>query len=398
MFETLPTLVPDPILGLVAECKRDNNPNKIDLSVGVYKDESNHTPVMAAVREAQIRYLESETSKVYQPPGGTENFIGKVNELIFGESHPALKDNRIATVQATGGCASLHLAAKLIMRANPDAKVWLSDPSWPNHFPLLSSTGINIELYPYYDSESHSVSFDKMVSTLENAGAGDLVLIHASCHNPCGADLTKEQWRILTELAQKNGFVPFIDMAYQGFGLSLDDDAYGIRYMSEHLPEVVVCNSFSKNFGLYRERAGSLSVVVSDAQQTSTVMNQALNVARGIYSMPPAHGAALVETVLSNPDLRDMWHSEVNAMRERIVAMRSALADGIAALGCDRDFSFIKQQFGMFSFLGLTETQVDRLKTDYSVYIIKSSRISVAGINPGNLPYLCRAVSEVVKL
>lgn len=396
MFEKLPTLQADPILGLVAQCRADTNPNKIDLGVGVFKDQNGLTPVLKAVKEAEIRYLQEENSKAYLPAGGTERFISLVNELLFGQNHPVIKDNRVATIQATGGCGALRVAAQVIQRANPNSKIWVSDPSWPNHVPLLGSSGLEFRQYPYYDASKSEVDFDAMMAALEDASTGDFVLIHGSCHNPTGADLSQQQWQIVTEFVQNRGLIPFIDMAYLGFGESIDADAFGLRYMAENLPELVLANSFSKNFGLYRERTGTVSIVVKDPAQVSLVTNQLLNVAREIYSMPPAHGAALVETVLADPILKDLWIEELAQMRGRIIEMRHALVDGIQKAGCDANFDFIKKQNGMFSFLGVNENQVEELKTAYSIYMTKSSRISIAGINNNNLPYLCESIAKVL--
>ncbi|WP_317932629.1 amino acid aminotransferase [Halioxenophilus sp. WMMB6] len=396
MFELLPTLPADPILGLTVECRADTNLNKVDLGVGVFKDESGNTPVLAAVKEAERQYFDTEQSKAYLPAGGTPRFIGLVNDLVFGSGHPALQQQRVVTIQGTGGCGSLRVAAELIKRANSSARIWISDPSWPNHSALLGSSGLGFCQYPYYDQNSNSIPFEQMLAALAEAEAGDLVLIHACCHNPSGADLSEAQWQAVTELAKKNGFIPFIDMAYQGFGQSLEADAYGIRYMAEQLPELVVANSFSKNFGLYRERVGSVSIVVKDPNLVATVNGQMMNIARTIYSMPPAHGAALVETVLADTQLRQKWQEELGQMRDRIKSLRSALVQELKNLGCSRDFSFIEAQQGMFSFLGLSKSQVEQLKTAYSIYMVDSSRISICGLNSKNMNYVARAIVDVV--
>lgn len=397
MFDQLPQLPADPILGLTVACRDDNNPNKVDLGVGVFKNEAGDTPILGAVITAQNRYLQAEKSKAYLPPQGTGPFLEMVNHLIFGAQHRALQESRVATIQGTGGCGSLRVAAEVIKRANPNAKIWVSEPSWPNHASLLGNSGLELAHYPYYNRQSHELDFESMLAALGSAGPNDIVLLHACCHNPSGADLTKEQWRVVTDLAQRNGFIPFIDMAYQGFGQGLNDDAYGLRYMASHLPELIVANSFSKNFGLYRERVGSVSFMVNSAQQTEVVKGQMLNVARAIYSMPPAHGAALVEAILSNADLTTQWKQELESMRCRIVDLRKALVDAITATGCKRDFSFIARQQGMFSFLGLTKEQVTELKSSYSIYMTDSSRINICGLNTTNMEYVARAVADVVK-
>ncbi len=396
MFDQLPQLPADPILGLTAQCRADNNPQKVDLGVGVYKNEDGQTPVLSAVKEAERRYFQAELSKAYLPPAGTEAFVARVNELTFGANHPALLDKRVATLQGTGGCGSLRVAAELIKRSNPQAKIWISDPSWPNHSALLGNSGLAFEHYPYYDQSNNSLNFDGMIDALKTANTGDVVLLHASCHNPSGADLSQEQWQALTELAGSRGFIPLIDMAYQGFGTDVDTDAYGIRLMAHALPEVLVANSFSKNFGLYRERVGCVSVV-SNSGLVDTINAQLMNIARTIYSMPPAHGAALVEQVLSDESLKSQWLAELATMRDRIKQMRTELVDALIDAGCPGDFEFIRHQNGMFSFLGLSKSQVEALKRDYSVYMVDSSRISICGLNSHNLAYVARAITETLK-
>jgi len=396
MFEHLAKLPADPILGLTVECREDPNPSKVDLGVGVFKNEAGITPVLAAVKSAEKIYDAHEQSKAYLPPQGTEQFIALVDELVFGAGHPALAEQRVATIQATGGCGSLRVAAELIKRADPQAKIWVSEPSWPNHASLLGNSGLEFRHYPYYDKANNQLSFAAMADALANAGKGDVVLIHACCHNPSGADLTEAQWQQLTAMALQQGFTPFIDMAYQGLGRGLNEDAYGIRYMAEHLPEVVAANSFSKNFGLYRERVGCVSIVVAEASRREVMRGQMLNIARAIYSMPPAHGAAIVEMILSNGELRDQWCQELDEMRDRIHQLRKALVAAIDATGCSRDFSFIEHQQGMFSFLGLDVTQVQTLKTAYSIYMVDSSRINICGLNSNNIAYVAKAIAAVV--
>ncbi|BFM07978.1 amino acid aminotransferase [Halioxenophilus aromaticivorans] len=396
MFESMPSLPADPILGLTVACRADTNPNKVDLGVGVYKNEAGVTPVLKAVKQAEAQYDASEASKAYLPAQGTEGFLAQVNDLVFGEGHSAVAAGRVATIQGTGGCGSLRVAAELIKRANSHAKIWISDPSWPNHASLLGSSGLDLAFYPYYDRDQQAIAFDQMMAALANTGPGDVVLVHACCHNPSGADLTTEQWQQLTDLALARGFTPFIDMAYQGFGDGLAIDAQGIRYMADKLPEVVVANSFSKNFGLYRERVGTISIVAQTASQADVVKGQMLNVARAIYSMPPSHGAAIVETILSNPELKSMWLSELDEMRDRILHLRQSLVKAIANTGCERDFSFIERQKGMFSFVGITPSQVEELKTAYSIYMVDSSRINICGLSSSNVAYVADAIASVV--
>lgn len=396
MFETLEAQAADAILGLSIAFRNDNNPNKVDLGVGVYKTEDGETPVMRAVKNAESVRLQSETSKSYIGPAGSPTANIALQNLLFGAEHSALKDNRVRSVQTPGGCGALRVAAELIVRANPNATIWVSNPTWVNHIPLLGSAGLTIAEYPYYDYDSHSLQFDAMLTALEQVNAGDLVLLHGCCHNPCGADLNREQWQAIATLAKKNGFTPFIDMAYQGFGESLDADAYGLRLLADTLPEVIVASSCSKNFGLYRERAGMLAIVGATPEQADATLSNIANVVRGNYSMPPAHGSAIVETILNDDKLNQDWQSELAEMRERIQELRVQLVQKLLDKGCARDFSFIARECGMFSFLGLNKEQVRTLIDNYSIYMVDSSRINVAGLSSHNLDYVAAAITEVL--
>lgn len=396
MFETLEAQAADAILGLSIAFRNDNNPSKVDLGVGVYKTEDGETPVMRAVKAAESVRLQSETSKSYIGPAGSPAANTALQQLLFGTEHSALKANRVRSVQTPGGCGALRVAAELIVRANPNATIWVSNPTWVNHIPLLGSAGLTIAEYPYYDYDSHSLQFDAMLTALEQVKAGDLVLLHGCCHNPCGADLNREQWQAVAALAKKNGFTPFIDMAYQGFGESLDADAYGLRLLADELPEVIVASSCSKNFGLYRERAGMLAIVGATPDQADATLSNIANVVRGNYSMPPAHGSAIVETILNDEKLNQDWQSELAEMRERIQELRIQLVQKLLDKGCTRDFSFIARECGMFSFLGLSKEQVRTLIDNYSIYMVDSSRINVAGLSSHNLDYVADAITEVL--
>ncbi|TLM77726.1 aromatic amino acid transaminase [Microbulbifer harenosus] len=397
MFDHLTSLPADPILGLLATYRTDENPNKIDLGVGVYKDEAGHTPVLQAVKEAETRLLQSEETKSYIGPAGTPGFNSAMQELVLGAGHPALVGNRVRSAQTPGGCGALRVLAEFTNRAKAGATIWVSDPTWANHVPLLGNAGLQIKSYPYYDRATSSLQFDAMVETLKNVGEGDLVLFHACCHNPCGADLSREQWKVLAEMAQTQGFTPFVDMAYQGFGESLDADAYGLRLMAESVPEMLVAASCSKNFGLYRERVGLAMVIYSDAAAADRGQSQLLNVVRGNYSMPPNHGGAVVESILTDASLRANWEAELAEMRERINGLRSGLVESLQAAGAAGDFRFIQNQKGMFSFLGINPEQVQKLQRDYSIYMVDSSRISIAGLSQSNMAYFCQSVAEVLE-
>jgi aspartate aminotransferase len=395
MFESLERLPADPILGLSAACAADPNPSKVDLTVGVYKDESGQTPVFAAIQRAQEALTEREVTKAYLSQIGDPNYNRGIRELLLGAGHPALAGERVTSVQAPGGCGALRIGAEVIKAANPDARVWLSQPTWPNHIPLVGSVGLEIKEYRYYDAASHTVDFDGMLEDLAQAGAGDVLLLHGCCHNPCGADLSPEQWRGVTSLAAEKGLMPFIDIAYQGMGAGLDEDAYGVRHMVETLPEVLVAVSNSKNMGLYRERTGAIVFSGGDRDAAEIFASQATKAARKIYSMPPAHGAILAGMVLSDEALGSSWRAELAGMCERLNGVRALLDDKLSA-ATGQDFSFIRRESGMFSFLGLTPAQVDRLREEFSVYMVGSSRINVAGVNQTNVDYLAESLAAVL--
>ena len=395
MLDSLERLPPDSILGLAAIARADTNPHKIDLTVGVYMDESGITPVFDAIASAQRTLVESETTKVYMAPSGDEQFNLGMRKLVLGEDSPALRDNRVSSIQAPGGCGALRIGAEIIQAARPGARVWVSDPTWPVHIPLLGSVGLKFETYRYYDPASHGVNFDAMVEDLKQAGPDDVLLLHGCCHNPCGADLTLEQWGVIADMAEAQGFMPFIDIAYQGMGDGLEQDAAGIRLLVERVPELIIAASCSKNMGLYRERTGITLFVCRDADNAVALLSQAAVAARRVYSMPPAHGAILAGKVLSDPALTASWKQELEGMCSRINFLRAALVKELAAQ-CDRDFSFIANEKGMFSFLGLTKEQALRLRSEHSVYMLDSSRINVAGINAGNVAPLAKAVASVL--
>lgn len=397
MFETLKPLPPDAILGIMTLFRADPDPGKIDLSVGVYQDEQGRTPVLPSVKKAEQAVLAAQDSKTYVSIAGNAGFIKGIEEVLYGKDHPALKAGRVATVQTPGGSGGLSVAGHLVARAKPNARIYVSDPSWPNHQPLLKVAGLTLDTYPYYDYAKHRVDFEPMMAKLEKASAGELVLIHGCCHNPCGADLNKDQWQALTELCERRGLVPFIDLAYQGLAEGLDEDAYGVRLMAERLPEVVVVSSSSKNLGLYRERVGAASVVSANAEASKLAAANAANVARGIYSMPPDHGAAIVGYILNNPELRAQWLNELAEMRARINGLRKLLVSKLKARNTPMDFSFIEQERGMFSFLGITKEQVIRLREEFHIYMVESSRVNIAGINNSNVDRIADAIAAVLK-
>lgn len=396
MFESLKPVGMDPILGLMAAFRADDRANKIDLGVGVYQDDRGRTPVMASVKEAEAQLMTLETTKSYQGIAGDPDYNQRILQLLLGVEHSILQSGRIKTIQAPGGSGALRVGAEVIVRARPDAKLWVGVPTWPNHIPLLGSAGVTIKEYPYYNLSNHQIDIESMMATLAQVPAGDMVLLHGCCHNPTGADLTPEQWDQIADLALERGFIPFIDTAYQGLGDGLDEDAYGVRMMADRLPELVIASSCSKNFGLYRERTGSITFITETSEQADIVAAQAMSVARQTYSMPPAHGALLVSLILGDQQLRANWQAELTEVRTRIQSMRSLLADNIQHNAAGIDFSHIKQQKGMFSFLGLNTEQLDLLREDYGIYIVSSSRVNLAGINSGNIGYLSDSIVSVL--
>jgi aspartate aminotransferase len=396
MFESLKPVGMDPILGLMAAFRADDRANKIDLGVGVYQDDRGRTPVMASVKEAEAQLMTLETTKSYQGIAGDPDYNQRILQLLLGAEHSILKSGRIKTIQAPGGSGALRVGAEVIVRARPDAKLWVGVPTWPNHIPLLGSAGVTIKEYPYYNLSNHQIDIESMMATLAQVPAGDMVLLHGCCHNPTGADLTHQQWDQIADLALERGFIPFIDTAYQGLGDGLDEDAYGVRMMADRLPELVIASSCSKNFGLYRERTGSITFITETSEQADIVAAQAMSVARQTYSMPPAHGALLVSLILGDQQLRGNWEAELTEVRTRIQSMRSLLADNIQHNAAGIDFSHIKQQKGMFSFLGLNIEQLDLLREDHGIYIVSSSRVNLAGINSGNIAYLSDSIVSVL--
>ena len=397
MFESLKPVGLDPILGLMAAFREDPRDNKIDLGVGVYQDDRGRTPVMEAVKRAESKLMELEKTKSYQGIAGDAEYNSRMLALMFGDGHSILSSGRIKTLQAPGGSGALRVGAEVIKRARPEAKLWVGVPTWPNHIPLLGGAGFEIEEYPYYDMQSREINSELMMETLRKVPAGDVVLLHGCCHNPTGADLTNAQWDEITEIALERGFIPYIDTAYQGLGDGLEEDAYGMRTMAAKLPELVIASSCSKNFGLYRERTGSITFITETAEQSGIVAAQAMSVARQLYSMPPAHGALLVSLILGDEQLCGDWKAELEEVRLRIKSMRTLLADSIQDNAQGMDFSHIKRQNGMFSFLGVKPEHLVRLREEFGIYIVSSTRINLAGINSSNINYLSDSIKEVLK-
>jgi aspartate aminotransferase len=395
MFSDLKPRPADPILGLSVAFAADSNPNKIDLGPGIYKDASGATPVLACVKAAETIRTENEATKSYINSAGSSLFCDLVSGLNLGD-HKVIREKRMCTISAPGGTGALRIAAEFINTCKPGATIWVSNPTWANHQGVFTAAGLTVKTYPYYDYESRSLDFAGMLAALKQVSADDAVLLHACCHNPSGMDLNQQQWRELAELAVEVGFMPVIDMAYQGFSDGLEEDAYGLRLMADAVEEMIFCSSCSKNFGLYRERIGACSIIAKSASAAEIVQSVLYPIVRVNYSMPPAHGAAIVETILNSSELSAQWHGELKEMRDRINAMRHLLVDTLSAKGVTQDFGFITEQKGMFSFLGIDKDQVQRLQDEFSIYIVGSSRISVAAIAPDNVDYLAQSIAEVL--
>ena len=395
MFDSLPVLPPDSILGLAAACRADPSPDKVDLTLGVYMDETGLCPVFEAVQQAQQALVSEEQTKVYMPPKGDPDYLTGIRSLIFGEAGMADLGDRISTVQTPGGCGAVRLGAEVLHAAAPDATVWVSDPTWPVHIPLIGSVGLQFKTYRYYSADMKGLDFDAMLADLEAAQVGDVVLLHGCCHNPSGVDPTLEQWGVLADLISERQLLPMIDFAYQGMGVGLDEDAVGIRVVLARVPEMIIAVSSSKNVGLYRERAGAVVFVGGDARAAEAMASQAVSAARRVYSMPPAHGALLAGRVLSSTALRSAWEAELGQICKRINDLRGQFEDALTT-ATGRDFGFIGTEHGMFSFLGLSVEQAQRLRAEQSVYMLDSSRINIAGLNANNLGRVVEAVASVL--
>ncbi|MDJ0710394.1 MAG: amino acid aminotransferase [Woeseiaceae bacterium] len=393
MFETLKAAPADAILGLIAEHRNDPREQKIDLGVGVFRTAEGETPVLDVVKLAEQRLVDTQVSKAYIGTAGDPDFNAAMQELTFADSVDA---DRLVTIQAPGGSGSLRVAASLVLRARPGAKVWVSDPTWANHIPLLGGAGLELATHPYYDSDRHVIKIDEMLDTLSKVDKGDIVLLHACCHNPSGVDPTEDEWRAVADVIVERDLVPFVDMAYQGFARSIADDAFIVRHLAGLVPEMIVSNSCSKNFGLYRDRVGSLSVLTPDKASRDVVNSQINNVVRTIYSVPPDHGAVVVAMILGDPELKAAWRVELAEMRGRLREMRELLHDALREKAPDHDFSHLVRATGMFCFLGISEDQVNRLKKDYGVYMVGSSRINTAGITAHNVNYLAEAIAATL--
>ena len=396
MFEHLNAIPPDPILGLIAAHAADPNPRKIDLGIGVYRDEHGNTPMLDCVVEAEKHLISTQTTKTYLGPPGVVGFNQAIRDMMLGEDSEALRQNRVRTIQTPGGTGALRVAAELVKVATPDAELWASDPTWANHLALFPGAGVAMHSYPYFDAENSSLRFNDMLEALQQRGPGDVVLFHACCHNPCGVSPDPEQWRQLADLAGERGFTPMIDIAYMGFERGVEEDCLAVRLFADQCPELIVASSCSKNFAMYRERVGAITIIAHDSGKATAVESVIHNITRKNYSMPPTHGPAVIDIILHSDELRAQWMSELEGMRNRINGLRKTMSDKISASGIQRDFSFLERQSGMFSFMGLSVEQVLRLRDEFAIYTVNSSRVNVASFNQSNMDYFVEALATVL--
>jgi aromatic-amino-acid transaminase len=397
LFSAVELAPRDPILGLNEAFNADTRTNKVNLGVGVYFNEEGKIPLLRAVRDAEKARIEAALPRGYLPIEGIAAYDAAVQKLLLGNDSPLIAAGRVVTAQALGGTGALKIGADFLKRVNPAAKVAISDPSWENHRALFESAGFEVLAYPYYDAASHGVNFEGMLGALNSYAAGTIVVLHACCHNPTGVDLTDAQWQQIVEVVKARELVPFLDIAYQGFGDNIDSDAAAVRLFAAAELNVFVSSSFSKSFSLYGERIGALSIITSSKEEATRVLSQLKRVIRTNYSNPPTHGGSVVAAVLGSPELRATWEAELGEMRDRIRAMRNGLVERLKASGVDRDFSFVNAQRGMFSYSGLTSAQVDRLREEFGIYAVSTGRICVAALNTRNLDAVASAVAQVLK-
>ena len=389
---------PDAILGLTEAFKQDSNPRKINLGAGVFVDETGRTPILASVKTAEAAILASAKSKSYMPIAGEPTYRKLVQEMVFGADHPVIAAGRAHTAHTPGGTAALRVGADFLRKFSPQATVWLSKPTWANHRGVFTAAGFPVKEYPYYNPVTKALDHAALLAALRQIPAGDIVLLHACCHNPTGVDLNPEQWKQVADIAAKRGWLPFVDFAYQGYGDGLEADRAGVLALATRCPEILIASSFSKNFGLYQDRTGALTLVAADTQAAASVFSNIELAIRVNYSNPPAHGGLIVSHILTTPELKQQWLGELDAMRHHITGVRHKFVAALKQHGVPGDFGFIARQKGMFSFSGLTDAQVAWLRVERSIYIVTGGRINVAGITPQNLDYLCAAIAAVVRV
>lgn len=396
MWQKVEAAPADSILGLTEAFKKDENPNKVNLGVGVYKDENGSTPVLGCVKAAEKVLLEEEGTKSYLPIPGDPVYAREVQKLLFGEESEVITSGRASTAHAPGGTGALRVGGDLLKKFNPDAKLWVSKPTWANHIGVFKTAGFELAEYAYYDADTKAVAYESLIESLESIPAGDIVLFHACCHNPSGVDLDEQQWKAVASISKQKGWIPFLDFAYQGFGESVEADRCAVTEFAALGLDFFVASSFSKNFGLYNERTGAITIVSPTVEEAAVAMSHLKTTIRVIYSNPPAHGGLTVARILSSEELRNQWLEELAVMRDRIKAMRAALVEGLASRGVKQNFSFITDQRGMFSFSGLSDEIVEWLRTNKSIYVVGGGRINVAGLTSKNIDYVCDSIAEAL--
>ncbi len=392
MFSNLPEPTLDPILSLSVAYREDPRPEKVDLGIGVYKNSAGETPIMQAVALAQNKVVETQKTKSYVGLAGCEEFNQAMKTLVLGESNVL---DRVSAIQTPGASGGLRMLGDLIKVAQPNSTVWISNPSYVNHKPVMEAAGLKVKYYRYFCSATKQVDAGAMLEDIAHAGKDDIVLLHGCCHNPTGADIDFEIWQQVTQLALKNGFTPFVDFAYQGFGDGLEQDAAGLRYMAEHVEEMLITASCSKNFGLYRERTGVAMVLGQSQQDAMNAKGKLLTLARATYTMPPDHGAALVKTILQDSELTQIWRDELDSMQSRLVSLRAALCEEFRNQHSTNDFDFIQTHKGMFTVLGYTPQQMARLREEFAIYAVGDGRINIAGLTERDIPYVANAILKV---
>ncbi|NLS13329.1 aspartate/tyrosine/aromatic aminotransferase [Vibrio sp. SM6] len=392
MFSQLPEPALDPILSLSVAYRNDPREHKVDLGIGVYKNSQGQTPVMAAIRQAETLVYQQQTTKSYVGLAGCEEFNQSMTELLLAGTNAM---PRVAAIQTPGASGALRMLGDLLKFAQPETTIWISDPSYVNHRPVMEAAGLKVRSYRYFSRDTKQVDVEAMLADLKTAGKNDVVLLHGCCHNPTGADIDFAAWQAIAELAQHQGFTPFVDIAYQGFGDGLLEDAQGMRYLAEHVEEMLITTSCSKNFGLYRERTGAALVVGENAQAVAKAKGRLLTLARATYTMPPDHGAALVKTILQTPSLTQEWQTELSAMRHRLISLRHLLCEELRSVQQTNAFDFITQHKGMFTMLGFSPDQMARLRDEFAIYAVADGRINIAGLTEADIPYVAQAIKAV---
>lgn len=395
-FDSIQAAPADPILGLGEAFKAETRPEKVNLGIGVYKDAQGQTPILKSVKEAETRLLANENTKNYLTIDGVAAYNAATQVLLFGENSDIIAQKRAKTAQSLGGTGALRVAAEFVKRQTSAQNVWISAPTWPNHNAIFNAVGMNIRDYRYYDKNTHDLDWNGLIEDLSQAQKGDVVLLHGCCHNPTGIDPTPEQWETLAKMSAEKGWLPLFDFAYQGFANGLEEDAYGLRAFLKYNPELLVASSYSKNFGMYNERVGALTLVAENEETANRAFSQIKSIIRTLYSNPASHGGATVALILQDAELKAQWVQELDEMRARIKEMRQKFVDLLKEYGATQDFDFIVKQNGMFSFSGLSAEQVDRLKDEFAIYAVRSGRINVAGITDDNIRYLCESIVKVL--